>query len=117
MRSNFENQADLLHLTTNKQLDDRRYYESVVNELRVTTPPSSAAHLYKCEAKPKYQSRYDGETSDHYYRQLVNDTLDQIRLGNTAYIFDLWQMRDVIRFEPLASFEYLPDSDSFAVSL
>lgn len=117
MRKKIENQADLLHLTTNKQLDDKRYYESVANEIRRTTPPSSSAYLHKCDVMPKFQTRYEGETGDHYYRQLVNDTLEQIRAGNTAYIFDLWQMKDVIRFEPLASFKYLPDSDSFAVNL
>lgn len=117
MRRKFENQADLLHLSTTKQLDDKRYYESVASELRAITQPSSASRITTASSIPRYSTRYDGESGDYYYRQMLNDTLDQIRMGRIAYIFDLWQMRDVIRFEPTASFDYLPESDSFAVRL
>lgn len=60
---------------------------------------------------------YDGETQYYYFLLLIKDTLAQIRKGRTAYIFDLWQVREVIRYEPDAQFTYLPDSESIAVRL
>ena len=45
-------------------------------------------------------------TFDHYYVDMVNDTLDEIRAGRTAYIFNQRQIADVLCFEPKATFKY-----------
>ena len=40
---------------------------------------------------------------DTYYVGLINDTLLAIRDGYTAYIFNLEQVREILRFEPEAN--------------
>lgn len=54
-------------------------------------------------------------TLDHYYVELINDTLDAIRSGETAYIFNARQIADVKSFEPKAKFEF--EDGAIAVSL
>lgn len=60
---------------------------------------------------------YDGETQYYYFLQLIKDALKQVRNGRTAYVFDLWQVREIIHYEPKAQFTYLAKSESFAVTL
>ena len=45
------------------------------------------------------------------------DTLDEIRKGFTAYIFNLEQVAEVFRYEPKARIIYLEKEDCFAVRL
>lgn len=54
-------------------------------------------------------------TLDHYYREMINDTLDAIRSGETAYIYNARQIADVKSFEPSAEFKF--EDGAIAVSL
>lgn len=45
-------------------------------------------------------------TLDHYYVEMINDTLDIIREGETAYIFNARQIADIKSFEPKAEFTF-----------
>ena len=74
--------------------------------------------------KTKHMERYSGTTSggtgsdttlDHYYVEMINDTLDEIRAGETAYIFNARQIADILCFEPNASFTY--EDECIAVRL
>lgn len=57
------------------------------------------------------------ETQYHWYVQLINDVLHEIRHGNAAYVFKLEHVKEILRFEPNAKFNYLSDSDSIRVTL
>lgn len=43
-------------------------------------------------------------TLDEYYVEFINDTLKLIRCGETAYIFSLEQVREILHFEPSTKF-------------
>ena len=67
-------------------------------------------------------SRYgfvdDGVTSlDTYYVQMINDTLEQIRIGKVAYVYNLWQVQDVMRYEPLIDVRYIADAGAYEIKL
>ena len=75
-------------------------------------------------AKTKKLERYSGTTSggtgsdttlDHYYVEMINDTLDEIRAGEVAYIFNARQIADILCFEPRAEFTY--EDEAIAVRL
>lgn len=110
-------QARAMKLQLDLSQSDRDLTAQIVSQIREHTvrkygepPPLPATHRRK-------NGTYDGETQYYYFLQLIKDTLNQIRRGQTAYVFDLWQVREIIHYEPKAQFTYLAKSESFAVSL
>jgi len=93
------------------------FMEYVVDTLIETVLPSKDRKLKRRPVKSKIP--YDDKIPplDYYYVSLVNDTLSEIRRGHIAYIFSLEQLRDVMRFEPRVLVEYVPEAESYRVSL
>ncbi|MCM1333442.1 MAG: hypothetical protein NC084_06300 [Bacteroides sp.] len=117
-RIKIENQAYLLGLATPHDRSDQRYYASLIDELKLKTEASSNRYMPKPGKSPSGQGVVYQETLYKYYVDLINDTLHEIRQkGHKAYVFDLFQIRDVVKYEPLATFRYLKASDSFEVTL
>lgn len=47
----------------------------------------------------EWHDAYDGITNWQSYALYINDTLSQLRLGETAYAWFTYQIRDLLRFE------------------
>jgi hypothetical protein len=46
-------------------------------------------------------------TLDEYYVGLINDSLDLIRHGKSAYVFSFGQIKDIMRFESDIDIKYV----------
>lgn len=74
-------------------------------------------------SEEKFMQRHPAETPggveettlDDYYVDMINDTLREIRKGEIAYIFNIGQIIDVLKYEPKAQFQY--EDGAIAVSL
>ena len=91
------------------------YY--TIEYFRDHTVPSTERNIKAPRCEYIRQGVRYPDTQYDYFRQLINDTLRQIRLGFAAYVFNYEQIRTVLRYEPKAKFRYLEDSESFEVSL
>lgn len=87
-----------------------------IEYIRSTTNPAPTRKIPKVYFK-KAHGVVTQTTLYEYYVQLINDTLDEIRRGVTAYIFNFEQVADVFRYEPQAKIIYLENEECFAVSL
>lgn len=67
-------------------------------------------------AKENSHVYYDDIPSTYeYYRRFINDVLRNIRNGNVDYVFRLYQIQELLRFEPDLHIDY--DDGIFIVSL
>lgn len=84
----------------------------VITNLRMCVPKETKkSYLTMC------RSDKDTILQNWFYTQLVNDSLKEIRKGNVAYVFSLYHIRDIIRFEPNISVHYIPSANTFSVIL
>ena len=75
---------------------------SVVTYLKENTLPSKDRRLKRCVGRTIGTTGMKNDnvtTLDDYYVRLINDTLSEIRHGHVGYVFNLSQLRDVLRFE------------------
>jgi hypothetical protein len=84
-------------------LQEEDFENKVLPALRERIRPSEDRKLKRHSVRSNDVS-YDGDSLDSYYVGMINDTLSEIRDGHTAYIFNLEQVCDVLRFEPDADF-------------
>lgn len=88
----------------------------IISRIRYNTPSSDKKKLSRHFKRESNGVIYE-DTLDTYYVQLINDTLKLIHLGEKAYVFNFEQIKDIIRFEHSAKFNYIADSNSFEVTL
>lgn len=60
---------------------------------------------------------YKGDTQAMRYRQFINSVLKTIRSGEVDYAFYIYQISDLLRYEPNLQAKWLPVSGCFEVSL
>lgn len=64
----------------------------------------------KCTSKGSKYTYNDNITPLHkYYVSFINDVLNNIRLGKKDYVFNLEQVKDIIRYEPDIEVTYQDD--------
>lgn len=59
---------------------------------------------------------YHGETEAWRYRNFINNVLKVVRHGEVDYCSYVFQVRDLLRYEPCITVRYLEDYDCFRVS-
>lgn len=73
--------------------------------LRENTRPYPERRLSRKILRSRGVVYEDGSTTlDGYYVAMINDTLSAIRSGERAYIFNLEQVIEILRFEPTTNF-------------
>lgn len=94
------------------------FFNILVETLRNDVVPSKEKLLVRRTIACQHgvTGRYE-DTLDSYYVGLINDTLRLIRKRKTAYVFSVSHIRDILRFEPNAQFNYIESSNSIAVTL
>ena len=65
----------------------------------------------------KEGQEYNGESQEWRYRQFINDMLHTIRKGKVDYCFFVFQIKDLLKYEPRLKVTWLPLSDCFCVSI
>lgn len=58
---------------------------------------------------------YYGKTNYQEYCSFINDILKTVRRGESDYCFYVYQLKDLLTYEPRLSIEYLESSDCFRV--
>lgn len=93
------------------------YLNICINNLRLATEINTKQDKLYRNNSYKSISLYDDDviTSDMYYVQLVNDSLWLLRHNQTAFVFSLDHIADILRFEPDVKVTYLLGSNSFAL--
>ena len=71
----------------------------------------------KNKYKPQNGTCDDAFILDVFYVQLVNDSLYLIRHNQCAFVFSLYHIVDILRYEPDISVTYLPDANTFCIWL
>ena len=59
---------------------------------------------------------YHGETEAWRYRNFINDILKSVRHGKIDYCFYVFQVRDLLKYEPRITVRYLENANCFCVS-
>lgn len=96
--------------------DNKKAIDWIISRIKHNTPTSNKRKLTRSTLSENKGIRYE-DTLDTYYVGLINDTLDEIRDGHSAYLFTFEQVQDVIKFEPTAQFTYINNDDYFEVKL
>lgn len=68
-------------------------------------------------ARLKEGEAYQGDTQAYRYKQFINSILKTIRSGEADYAFYIFQISDLLRYEPNLKAQWLPNSECFKVSL
>lgn len=99
-------------------VEPNKLLSDVVWKLQNTTDKSKSTRLTRhITTDTRSGITYDNkETLDNYYVSMINDTLSLIRAGKTAYIFHLYQVKDLIKFEDIM-LRYNTEADCFEVSV
>ena len=63
------------------------------------------------------QSEYSGQTQYEIYSKYIKDVLQEIRIGHTDYCYFLYQLQDLLSFEPDVQVNWVRDGNYFEVSL
>lgn len=66
---------------------------------------------------PTPEDEVQGITCGFQYEQFINDILDVIRQGETDYCYYIFQIRDLLMYEPRLKAEWLQDDECFEVSI
>lgn len=89
--------------------------DEYIQYLRDRNVPTKETYLprMQCGTYGLYDDKIP--TTYEYYRKFINDILRNIRRGKTDYCYELYQIRELLRFEPDLQVEY--SDRTFAVSL
>lgn len=97
--------------------DMPRFMEYTVGFLKETVIPCKEYKLKRYIVRDG-RSYDDGITTlDGYYVQLINSVLCEIRKDGRDYIFNLEQLREIMRFEPCITARYIPDAGSYEIRI
>lgn len=79
-----------------------------VNEKQMSLRPSRS--IYE-------DGVYKGDTQAMRYKQFINGILKTIRSGKLDYCYRVYQITDLLKYEPNLKAQWLSNSECFAVSL
>ncbi len=102
--------------------NSRVFLNYVLDYLRENTPRSQDEKMKRNFGRDLQFERFgfydDGITSlDTYYIQMINDVLEQIRLHKAGYVYNLYQVQDILRYEPQIQIRYIPDAGAYEINL
>ena len=100
--------------------DSRKFLDYVITYLKCNTPRSKDEIMKRYFGADIQFKRYgfydDGITSlDSYYVRMINDTLEQVRKGKTGYVYSIWQVQDILRYEPQVRIRYIEDAGAYEI--
>ena len=93
-------------------------WQKFFTQMKADIKPIGERYMTKPRTTPiKEGDEYHGETTAVRYKQFINDILRTIRQGEIDYCFYIYQIRDLLKFEPQLKAQWLPMSDCFEVSI
>lgn len=87
--------------------DQEKYTNNLIQKLRERNIPSLEKKLRRRAIKSNNVFNDGVDSLDSYYVSMINDSLKQIRSGDTAYLYSIEQLKDVLRFEPNIKIHYM----------
>ena len=105
-----------IYRLSNNMTDEE--WQKVFTQMKTDIKPTGEKYMTKPGTTPiKEGDEYRGETTAVRYKQFINSILRTIRQGDTDYCFYIYQIRDLLRYEPQLKAKWLPTSDCFCVSI
>lgn len=93
-------------------------WQKFFTQMKVDIKPTGERYMTKPGTAPiKDGNEYRGETTAVRYKQFINDILRTIRQGEIDYCFYIYQIRDLLRYEPRLKAKWLRDGECFKVSI
>lgn len=94
-------------------------WQKIFNKLKDRTQFSGQVYMpivYENTLKDGYTNTIITE-SNYRYRQFINSILKTIRRGQQDYCFFLYQIEDLLKYEPNIQCVFVPNGEYFIVSL
>lgn len=86
--------------------------------MKMLVPPSNKKQMKLHPCRSVYEDGiYKGDTQAMRYKQFINGILKSIRSDEVDYAFYIFQISDLLRYEPNLKAQWLPNSECFKVSL
>ena len=93
-------------------------WQKFFTQMKANIKPSGERYMTKPGTVPiKEGDEYRGETTAVRYKQFINDILKNIRRGEFDFCFYIFQIRDLLTYEPRLKAEWLQDDECFCVSI
>lgn len=90
--------------------------DECIRYLRDNNIPTTEKYLPVMNSRYTHSLYNDGiPTTYEFYRRYINDVLRTVRKGGVDYVYELYQLRELLRFEPELHIEY--NDGIFEVSL
>lgn len=83
-------------------ISDEHFEREVLPKIRESITPREERRLSR-KTRRVPGIIYDDTTFDYYYIQMINNCLKDIREQQTAFLYTIEQVREVLSFEPTAS--------------
>jgi len=86
--------------------------------MKMLVKPTNEKQMNLCPFHSIYEDGvYKGDTQAIRYKQFINGILKAMRSGEVDYAFYIFQISDLLRYEPNLKAQWLPNSECFKVSL
>ena len=86
-------------------------WQKFFTQMKADIKPTGMEHM------PIPETEEQDVTCDFQYGQFINDILDAIRQGETDYCYYIFQIRDLLVYEPRLKAEWLQEEECFEVSI
>lgn len=86
--------------------------------MKMIVMPAKAKNMQgSYSVRLKEGEAYQGDTQAYRYKQFINSILRNIRRGETEFCFYIFQISDLLKYEPDLETKWLPNAECFEVSL
>lgn len=90
----------------------RAEWESVLSALRKGIVPAQERWMSYDSSVGLFSP--SGFSIDYFYSEFINDILRNVRRGNIDYCFHLYQVIDLLSYEPEMDISWMPEEKMFA---
>lgn len=119
MKTTFDDlkEINLNAKTLHENMTDAEWQEYFAR-MKMIIQPSNEKQMKLHPCRSVYEDGvYKGDTQAMRYKQFINGILKTIRSGEVDYAFYIFQISDLLRYEPNLKAQWLSNSECFMVSL
>lgn len=92
-------------------------WQDYFSQMKLLVQPSAKKKMDTIREATSDLNCYHGQTNEAYYRVYINSILKNIRSGKEDFCYFVYQIADLLKYEPDLHTEFIPDGEYFVVSL
>ena len=92
-------------------------WQDYFSQMKSLVQPSAKKKMDTIRETTSDPNCYHGQTNEAYYRVYINSILKNIRSGKEDFCYFVYQIADLLKYEPDLHTEFIPDGEYFVVSL